>query len=215
MYIIGSKYQQDEIEKSYAITIAWRSKINFQKIFLFALNRIIFLLIILTFFSCNFLNPEYKNDFKDDKSVQLANTTWRLDYIQAEEGNVFPDYECNRWVPAEMGDYAYFLEFIGEDTITTNSNKFELRNACTRAFGKYRIIPKDSIQISWTEVGTPRGPHCERYLEFPGMVANSFCFSRQEDTLQLYVESFVGTQPLERSWAKSILFFSSVAINEN
>ncbi len=144
-----------------------------------------------------------------EETEALANTTWRLDYIQAEEGNVFPDHENSKWEP-EMQGYAYYLDFVGEDTITTTPDEFELRNACTLAFGDYEITLKDSIQISWTDITTPRGPHCSRYTEFLGMVANAVTFFRQDDTLQLNVKGFEATQPSEKSWAKSMLSFSRI-----
>lgn len=172
--------------------------------------------VVVLFAMLFILGSGCSTDADLEEQEALANTIWRLDYIQAEEGNVFPDYENSRWEPSEMESYAYYLEFIGEnDSITTAPDVFELRNACTLAFGNYETPLEDSIQISWTDITTPRGPHCSRYEEFPEMVANSFNFLRKEDTLQLYVKSFVATQPSEKSWVKSMLSFSRVTENEN
>lgn len=161
------------------------------------------------------LGNDCSTNTKLEDPTSLANTTWRLDYIQAEEGNVFPNHERSRWEPSEMGDYAYYLEFIGEDSVTTAPFNFELRNTCTLVSGNYKIIPQDSIKISWTKGRIPRGPHCSRYEEFPEMVASVETYLKQQDILLLHVKGFVAAQPSEKSWAKSILSFSRVTKNEN
>ncbi len=45
---------------------------------------------------------------------ELANTIWKLDYIQAEEENVFPGEEDGEWFP----DSNQYLNFVSKDTIT-------------------------------------------------------------------------------------------------
>ncbi|MDI6402438.1 hypothetical protein QLX67_10565 [Balneolaceae bacterium ANBcel3] len=168
---------------------------------LFFVIGLLFALPFVSSSGCS-TGPDY------EETEALANTAWRLDYIQAEEGKVFPDHESSSWEPP-LEEY-YHIHFIEKDSA-------KVVNRCDPPVsGNYYVTSTDSIDIVIDRDFIPRGGwKCSRALEIMGMIEDAATYSRGKETLQLSVKGFDATQPSEKSWAKSLLSFSRVTENEN
>lgn len=90
---------------------------NFQKIFLSALNRIIFLLIILTLFSCNLLNPDNENSLRTDEPIPVPFKTLGSDTVYCGLQNI--DYKAS------------VDELSGVELIITNESDYKKYITCS------------------------------------------------------------------------------------
>lgn len=147
------------------------------------------LLILVGISSCSIFDSDADGDLES-----LANTHWELEYIEASNGNVFPDHEGSRWIPPQ--DEFYRLFFTGDDSITVN-------NRCDPSvYGTYEYIEPDTIKIILDDLGViPRGGwKCSRAVSFIELVENAATAKLNEKSLLLQ------TQKTEKDTVKRLKF---------